>query len=323
MAMRMRQYAAASCRESLRTNMAQPDAGTYDRRPREAAMTIPKKARGALLGVLCCACGWAWAQDAVQRRGTERDAVAFVVGNVEFLLLHEIGHLLIGEKDIPIIGPEENAADYIATLALLREEPLDPSQADRALRFLVAAADAFASAWLAGTESGAEVPYWGSHALSIQRYYQIACLLFGSDTTRYARVPRIAGLPPERAASCSAEYERASRSIDWLLRNYGRAADDPPGVKAQVVYEPPPTRVAATIRGELEKLQLLEGTLERLHERFAVTRPFTLVMRSCGASEAAWVPDRRELVICYELIDTLYLLALRPSAISVPDGVAE
>jgi len=34
-------------------------------------------------------------------------------------------------------------------------------------------------------------------------------------------------------------------------------------------------------------------------------------MRTCGQAEAAWIPDRRELVICHDLVDTLYLLALR------------
>ena len=41
---------------------------------------------------------------------------------------HEIAHFLIDEKQLPIIGPEENAADYIATLALLRDESLDPAR---------------------------------------------------------------------------------------------------------------------------------------------------------------------------------------------------
>jgi hypothetical protein len=34
-------------------------------------------------------------------------------------------------------------------------------------------------------------------------------------------------------------------------------------------------------------------------------------MLGCGQGEAAWLPDRRELVICYDLIDRLYLLGLR------------
>jgi len=147
----------------------------------------------------------------------DRDAIAFVVGNIQFLLVHEIAHFLIAEKNVPIIGPEENAADYIATLALIREEPLDPAEKDRALEFLLAAADAFAAAWKTGAELGADVPYWGSHSLSIQRYYQIACLLYGSDPVAFERVPGVAGMPEARAQSCVAEYGKANEAIDSLL----------------------------------------------------------------------------------------------------------
>ncbi|HLF12268.1 MAG TPA: DUF4344 domain-containing metallopeptidase [Gammaproteobacteria bacterium] len=245
------------------------------------------------------------------RTQTDGDAVAFVVGNIEFLLLHEIAHFLIAEKHVPIIGPEENAADYIATLALLREESLDPARESRALEFLVAAADAFAASWQTGTALGAEVPYWESHALSIQRYYQIACLLYGSDPVAFARVPDIAHLPESRARSCGAEYVRANESIDWLLANYGRQPGDPPGAATDVVYEQAPTLVAARVLRELQSLELLERTLDRLHARFTLDRPFALVLRTCDQVEAAWIPDRRELVICYDLIDTLYLLGLR------------
>jgi hypothetical protein len=240
----------------------------------------------------------------------EPAAVAFVVGNVEFLLLHEIAHFLIDEKGVPIIGPEENAADYIATLALLREESLDPTRESRGREFLLSAADAFGAAWRTGQELGADVPYWSAHALSIQRYYQIACLLYGSDEAAFARVPQIAGLPPERAQSCAAEFARTNAAIQWLLDTYGRRAGDAPAQSTPVVYEPPPTRVSERILRELQSLELLERTLDRLHERFTLDRPFRLVVRGCGRAEAAWIDASRELVICYEILDTLYLLGL-------------
>jgi Putative metallopeptidase len=240
-----------------------------------------------------------------------RSAIEFAVGNVEFLALHEIGHFLIAEKEVPILGPVENAADYIATLALLREAPLDPALNDRALRSLLAAADAFAASWQVGSSVSADVPYWGVHSLSIQRFYQIACLLYGSNPQTFAAVPAMAGLPPERAAGCKAEYDRAERAIGWLLDNYGRRPGDPPGARAEVLYEPAPTRVAARIADELKSQRLLELIVERLHERFMLARPFTVVLRTCGRAEAAWLPDRRELVICYDLLDTLYLLGLK------------
>jgi hypothetical protein len=90
-----------------------------------------------------------------------------------------------------------------------------------------------------------------------------------------------------------------------------------------VIYDAAPTRVSGRIRDELRSLQLLERTLGRLHERFTLERPFTIVMRSCGQAEAAWLPDRRELVICYDLLDTLYLLALQSPPTALPrDAVA-
>lgn len=274
----------------------------------------------SFIGALCCVFSFivggrlepALGQSLSASVGSEldQDALAFVLGNIEYLLLHEIAHFLINEKNVPIIGPEENAADYIATLALIREEPLTPGEQGRGISFLLAAADAFVASWQTGVSLGAEVPYWGSHALSIQRYYQIACLLYGSDPVAFERVPEIAGLPKARARSCVAEYAKADASIRWLLANFGRQAGDPEGAATQVFYEQPRTLVTTRVLEELRSEELLERTLERLHMRFTLERPFTLVLRNCGQAEAAWVPDRRELVICYDLIDRLYLLEL-------------
>jgi hypothetical protein len=272
----------------------------------------PLGAAFALLSLwLACAAVPADAQTGAGSTNVEAAAIAIVVGNVEFLLLHEIAHYVVNEKNVPILGPEENAADYIATLALLREPPLDPARGSRAVPFLVGTAEMFAAAWEAGATLGADVPYWGAHALSIQRFYQIACLLYGSDPVAFERVPAVANLPPSRSASCAAEYRKAERSFGWLLENYGRGPDDVADTAPAVAYEPARTRVAERIVAELRAQRLLEQTLERLRERFALDRPLTVAVRGCGQAEAAWLPDRRELVICHELLDTLYLLALR------------
>lgn len=255
---------------------------------------------------------------AVSARHPARDesgeTIGFVVGNIEYLLVHELAHFIIAEKNVPILGPVENATDYVATLALIREEPLDPAQQDRAERFLLATAGAFEASWQAGTQQGAEVPYWGEHALSIQRYYNIACLLYGSDPAAFASVPKRAGMPTKRAESCIPEYARAAAAFDWLVRTYGRQPSDPAGAATEILYEPPPTAVSASVVRALKSIDLLERITERLHERFMLNQSFTLAMRRCGRAEAAWMPERRELAICYELVDTLYVLGLRAAA---------
>jgi hypothetical protein len=50
----------------------------------------------------------------------DRDRVDFVMGNLQFTLLHELAHVAIWDIQPPIIGPEEYAADYLATISLLR-----------------------------------------------------------------------------------------------------------------------------------------------------------------------------------------------------------
>jgi hypothetical protein len=208
-------------------------------------------------------------------------------------------------------------------MALLREEPLDPMQRDRAVKFLLATANAFAASWQVGAAAGSDVPYWGEHALTIQRYYQIACLLYGSDPAAFATVPRTTGMPAARAETCIAEYARADRVMDWFLQTYGRHSDDGPGAPTEIVYERPPTLVSTSVVRELKSIELLERVIARLHERFTLDRPLRLVMRGCGRSQAAWIPDRGELVICYELVDTLYLLGRRTSGLELDGAKTE
>lgn len=268
-------------------------------------------AAAALCVALAAASGAAGAQTRRSAARTDAAVLDFVVGNVEFLLVHEIAHFLIDEKKVPIIGPQESAADYIATLALIREDPLDPEQTDRAMRFLRATAAAFAESWRTGAAVGAEVPYWGAHALSIQRYYQIVCLLYGSDPQAFASEAEAAALPVARAQDCIAEYARADAAIGWLLANYGRGPDDSPGAAIEIVYGDAPTRTSAAVLRELKAIELFERVTERLRLRFTLERPFTLAIRTCRQPQAAWLSAERELVICYELVDALYVLGMR------------
>jgi putative metallopeptidase DUF4344 len=53
---------------------------------------------------------------------TEQQRIArveFVAGNTLVLLLHELGHVLISEMRLPVLGREEDAADTYAALRML------------------------------------------------------------------------------------------------------------------------------------------------------------------------------------------------------------
>src|SRR5205085_7620284 len=52
-----------------------------------------------------------------QRR---QQRVEFVVGNMVFVAAHELGHAVISELDLPVLGREEDTADVFAILKALR-----------------------------------------------------------------------------------------------------------------------------------------------------------------------------------------------------------
>ena len=277
---------------------------------------LRQAAAGVLIGLTLLLTLWHLAPPASAQASSldQKRRVEFVLGNVEFLFLHELAHFIIDEKQIPIIGPEENAADYLAALALIRTTPFQPGEENQTIRFLLAAADAFTVSWSIGSALGAQIPYWGAHALNIQRYYQIACLIYGSNPKAFESLPTRSGLPRDRADSCVSEYARANEALDWLLKSFGRQPGDPPSAKIDVLYEQPKSMLATRMLVEIQNARLLEQTVERMLDRFTIEQPMSVVMRNCDQSEAAWLPETRELVVCYELIDTIYLLSLPEQA---------
>jgi len=249
-------------------------------------------------------------QDA-RSQGNEIPAdLFFVLGNLEYILLHEIAHMLVNDLEIPVIGSEESAADYLATSALIRADRFDPDRADRARNFLFATANGLASAWDFNASAGVDVQYWDSHALTIQRFYQIVCLIYGSDPVRYAEIPSQVGMPAQRAARCPTEYERADRSMQWLLENYGRREGDAENPPIDVVFERPPTRVSQRVAEAVRSSDMLDNTIRRLQERFTIPQSFRIAFRGCAEPQARWLPDAREITVCYALVDSYYALGL-------------
>jgi hypothetical protein len=241
-----------------------------------------------------------------QPDGLDPAVATFVLGNVQFLLAHELAHLVIGELGVPVLGPEENAADYLAATALIRAERRDPERNARNGDYLLAAADAQRMSWERGTELGAPVPYWDSHALTIQRFFQIACLLYGANPETYAELPARIGMPAARSSGCAAEFERANRALDWVVAEFGRQPGDPPGAEVAIRYDAPPTLASRAVLEEMGRVELVEAVVARVGEIFRLPRPVTVAVRRCGRAEAAWQPDRRELAVCFEMLDGFY-----------------
>jgi hypothetical protein len=232
------------------------------------------------------------------------EAIEFSLGNIEFVLLHEIAHVFIADYDIPILGPEELAADYFATAILATEQSRDAIRADRARETLLATANGLATAWEKRIALGLETPYWESHGLSIQRFYNIVCLMYGSNPKVFPQLPEQIGLPRTRADNCPTEFARAARAVEWLRINYGQRGQDPAApANFEIFFETPATTTARQVIDSLKNSRALDNTLQRLQEKFVFRMPIQIVFRSCRSTEAAWLASGRQIVFCYRLVD--------------------
>jgi|CXWL01.1.fsa_nt_gi hypothetical protein len=154
------------------------------------------------------------------------EAQAAVINATIFVLQHELGHALVDLLQLPITGKEEDAVDDLATLVLLHDwEGGDELALDGADAFYMMGEDEEQAAAQAAAEDIEAMPYYGEHSLGKQRFYEVVCIVYGSDPEAYASlVPE--QLPEARAVRCPREYEQKANSWDTLLADYYKAADD-------------------------------------------------------------------------------------------------
>ena len=137
-------------------------------------------------------------------------AQKYLTANLRFILLHETGHALIDLLDIPITGREEDAVDQLATTLMQRFAGMNESsrQVSENLRM--------ASNWFLARSTGAYNldAYADEHALGEQRYFNLQCLVYGSNPARYIGIVTEGDLPEARAKTCPAEARRVDKA--WL-----------------------------------------------------------------------------------------------------------
>lgn len=131
---------------------------------------------------------------------------------VRFSFLHELGHALIDAYKLPITGSEEDAADRLSSYICLEEMGED------GIRSVLAAADAFHLE--SKQKNPVETDFSDEHLLQEQRFYNILCMIYGSDTAKYNYFVSQKYLPETRAARCLNEYERMVQSWSELLQKW-------------------------------------------------------------------------------------------------------
>jgi hypothetical protein len=222
------------------------------------------------------------------------DRVEFVVGNTLFVLLHEMGHVLIAEMKLPVLGREEDAADTFAALTMLK---IGTSFSQRVL---AAAAKGWFLSDRRDRQTGAEPLFYDEHNLSQQRAYQIVCFMVGSDPAKFKSLADETNMPEARQQRCKEEdYPKASAAWDTVLEPHRRAPDQTEA-KIGVAYGDAEGDFEIFARS-FRQIQMLEAVAQRAAADYSWPAPFNMEMQSCDRPEAVWLDKTRTLRICYEL----------------------
>jgi hypothetical protein len=228
----------------------------------------------------------------------QRGLTEFVVGNMLFVGLHEMGHALADQFHLPTLGRAEDAADSFATIALL------DAGSQFSINVLVQAARGLFLSDRRDRKRGEELDFSDAHGLDRQRAFQIICLMVGSDNEQFKELADWVRMPQDRQRSCAADYQDAKYAWHSLLESH-RHADRQRAATIEVAYEAGQGNLERYARS-FQSVGLLEALSDYASSRYALPRPINLVMTSCGDANAAWVSSANTETLCYELADDFF-----------------
>jgi DNA-binding XRE family transcriptional regulator len=225
----------------------------------------------------------------------QMDMIEFVVGNMLFVGFHELGHGIIHELGLPVLGKEEDAADSFATIALIN------INTNFSNRVLVQAARGWFLMDRRDRKQGDMLAFYDEHGLDKQRAYQIVCFLVGWNEDRFKELADWVQMPASRQDTCAGDYSNAQFSWNAELKPHLRAPDQPKS-KIDVVYEPVAGKLDVFARS-FRAIGFLETIAGYAADIVVWPHPISLVMKSCGFANAEWKVEVRQEILCYEMAD--------------------
>ena len=221
----------------------------------------------------------------------------FALGNAVWILYHEIGHLLINEFQLPVLGREEDAVDHLATVLLLEAADQENDQ------YLTDAIDGFFLSARVRARVDTSRLVSSGHGLDEQRAFEVVCLMLGNDARSFGPLADSVEMPEGERGRCAHAYGLARSSWFTVLEAntggwFNRA--DP---KSVAINYGPAGRANVSARTILEGASVLERAADFLGRTYTFPREVALRAEECGEVNAFFEPDTGEVVICYELVE--------------------
>lgn len=226
--------------------------------------------------------------------GHRQDPVErFVESNVTETLYHELAHALIDILELPVFGPEEFAADLFAIVLINRLH-----DEDTVVRMTYDIAAAYDAGAVKESTAGNGPAMWDLHGSDRQRYFNLACHMYGANPDERDDVAVELGLPDARAETCEEEYALTNQAWGQVL---DRVAVGAPGRALRMDW---------VLDEDSPLTRFVSAEVDRINSIMALPEEVTVSVIPCDEVNAFYDPAPREIIICTELGEHLADLAL-------------
>lgn len=245
----------------------------------------------------------------------ESRLIGAYLGVTNGIFMHEFGHALIGELQVPSTGPEEDAVDIFSALRVV--EPTMYPSGDEAIDLIGREVAVYSVLpWYYGgmlnADSGQELPWQDEHTGDLRRFRNTFCVIYGGNPGLYGDVAQQVGLEERTLGRCEEEFNRQNRAWRTILAPHtrlsawhpdGQLTADAPGASISVTFEEPTTPTSRFLVDTFG--DGLRGFADDLAKTYALPRDLTVTYRNCGELNAWYSPTEGSITMCYDLIDYL------------------
>lgn len=250
--------------------------------------------------------------------GEESRIIGVYLGITNGIFMHEFGHALIGELQVPSTGPEEDAVDIFSALKVV-DPTMYPSGDPKIDAIGRQVAIYSALPWYYGglinEARGSSTPWQDEHTGDLKRFRNVFCVIYGGNPELYSSIAAEVDMDERTLGRCEEEFTRQSRAWRTILAPYTRVdawhpegllPANAPGAGIEVVFEPSQSRIGRFITEAFS--EGITGFADDLAKTYALPRGLKVIYKDCGELNAWYSPREGTITMCYDLIEDLAIM---------------